>query len=595
MRLYLRLLQFVRPHMNILLLAVGAMLLGAFFDSVSLGVLVPLSDKVLSQNEIIFDRELPGFLQQVVDRVNQASPLAMLNLIVAVIPGLIFLKGLFFFIRMFLLHKLTQLVIRDIRNTLYRKIQDFSLSYFSQSNAGQLVSRITYDVEVLKGCLSAGLTDLFYQGVMMFFLAFIVFYVNWKWAVVSLLIVPIVALPIIRVGRMVKKISTQAQERMGELNRKLFETIAGVRVVKAFSMEEEETERVAEQTQGFYKMMMKLQKRSLLLGPFTEFIGACGGAAVLYYGGREVIKGNMSFGVFVLFLGALLSLIKPSRRLSEIHSVNQQALAAATRIFEVLDEPIQVKEKPGARELPQISQGIEFAEVGFSYEEKSTLSDINLKINKGEIIALVGPSGAGKTTLANLLMRFYDPDQGVVKIDGIDLREVTFSSLRGQIGMVPQDLILFNDTVANNIRYGKNDASQIQIEKAAMTAEAHEFIQALPEGYDTVVGDMGVKLSGGQKQRIAIARAILNNPPILILDEATSQLDAESTRLVQEALDRVFVERTVIVIAHRLATVKKATRIVVVEAGRIVEQGTHEELLRQKGLYKKISDLEFIL
>ena len=594
MRLYLKLLRFIRPHSFTLGLAVVFMVLSAFFDSISLTMLVPLSDKVLGQSKIVFDKRMPHFLTGIIDKINNTPSLEMLNYVVIVVLIIFILKGIFFFGRTYLITKLSQLVIKDIRNAIYKKIQNFSLDYFTKSATGHLVSRITYDVDILKGTISVGITDLVYQLFNMFFLAGIVFYINWKWALMSIGLVPLVAIPIFRIGKMIKKISTQAQEKMGDLNRKLFETISGVRIVKAFSMEDEEITKVGNHNFAFYKIMMKLQRRALILGPMTELVGACGGAVVLYYGGREVINQKMSFGIFMLFLGALLSLIRPCRRLSEIHSINQQGLAAAKRIFEVLDAPIKVAEKKNAKELKPIKEEITFENVSFGYDEKLILKNINLKVKKGEVIGLVGASGVGKTSLVNLIPRFYDPVKGKIKIDGTDIRDVTFKSLRAQIGVVTQDLTLFHDTVRNNISYSRHDASEEEVIKAARIAEAHEFIKDMPHGYDEVIGDMGVKLSGGQKQRLAIARAILNNPPILILDEATSQLDAESTRLVQEALDKLLVDRTAFIIAHRLATVKKIKRILVFENGEIVEEGTHEELLEKNGVYRKLSDLEFI-
>ncbi|MBI4844929.1 MAG: ABC transporter ATP-binding protein [Candidatus Omnitrophica bacterium] len=594
MKLYLRLLSFIRVHMFTLSLAVIFMVLSAFFDSMSLTMLVPLSDKILGQNKIVFDKPLPGILAKMVEKINATPSLEILNVIVAIIMVIFVLKGIFFFFRTYLITKLSQLVIRDIRDAIYKKIQNFSLDYFTQSAAGHLVSRITYDVDILKGTISVGITDLVYQLLTMVFLASIVFYINWKWAVMSLTMVPLVAVPILHIGRMIKKISTQAQEKMGDLNRKLFETISGIRIVKAFSMEDSEITKVGNHNFLFYRIMMRLQRRALILGPMTEFIGACGGAVVLYYGGREVINGRMSFGIFVLFLGALLSLIRPFRRLSEIHSINQQSLAAAKRIFEVLDAPIKVMESKNAKVLAPIKEEIDFESISFGYDDTVILKEVSLKVKKGEVIGIVGASGVGKTTLVNLIPRFYDPTSGRVTIDGIDIKDVTFRSLRTQIGIVTQDLMLFHDSVRNNIAYSREDAALEDVVNAAKVAEAHEFIERLPQGYDTVIGDMGVKLSGGQKQRLAIARAILDNPPILILDEATSQLDAESTRLVQEALDHLLVNRTAFIIAHRLATVKKVGRIIVLEGGQIVEQGTHDELIKKNGAYKKLFDLEFL-
>lgn len=594
MKLYVRLLKFMKPHLNIFILAVFFMIASALFDSISLGVLVPLSDKVLGQQKIVFNKQLPEFLTKIIDKVNNTPASVMLNIVVVVILIVFVLKGIFYFGRTYLLAKLSQIIIRDIRNALYYRIQNLSLEYFTRSATGHLVSRITYDVEVIKGAISVGLTDLIYQSFLILFLSLIVFFINWKWAFFSIAILPLVIFPIISVGKMIKKISTQAQEKMADLNRKLFETISGIRIVKAFSMEEAEVEKVAEQNFSFYRIMMRLQKRAIALGPFTELLGACGGAFFLYYGGREVIARRMSFGIFIFFLGTLLSLIRPCKRLSEIHTINQQAVAAAKRVFDILDAPVKVAELKEAKELPPLKEEIIFENVSFGYDDRVVLKDLSLRVKKGEIVALVGPSGVGKTTLVNLIPRFYDPHHGEIRIDGTNVKTVTFKSLRKQIGIVTQDTVLFNDTVKNNISYGKEEATDEEIIQAARAAEAHDFIVELPQGYDTKIGDMGMKLSGGQKQRLAIARAILNNPPILILDEATSQLDAESTRLVQEALDKLLANRTAFVIAHRLSTVKRATKIIVLDQGQIVEEGTHDELLEKGGLYKRLYDIEFV-
>ncbi|MCM8813509.1 MAG: ABC transporter ATP-binding protein/permease [Candidatus Omnitrophica bacterium] len=592
--IYRRLFLFVRPHLRRLVFAIGMMLFSAAFDSASLTAVVPLGDKVLSQKQIVINRPLPPLLASLVARINAMPALRLLNILVAVLVVMFIAKGLLEFQRNYLVVDLSQRVVRDMRNALYEKIQGLSLDYFSESVSGHLVSRVTYDVEVLRGALSHNLTNVFYQIGQVLCLAAIALFINWRWALISLLLVPVVALPIHRIGKIIKKISGMGQQKMGELNRKLIETISGVRIVKAFSMEAQEVARFTQENFSFYKIMVRVQKRLLLLGPFVELIGACGAAFVLYYGGKEVIAERISLGVFILFLGSLISLVKPCRRLSEIHGTNQQALAAAQRIFDVLDWPVTVREQSQAVTLAPLARSIEFKRVHFRYQETEVLQGINLQVKKGQVVALVGSSGAGKTTLVNLLPRFYDPNEGQVFFDGTDIRTATLSSLRRQIGIVTQDLFLFHDTVRNNIAYGWPDAPEQAVIQAATIARADEFIRALPQGYQTMIGDMGMKLSGGQKQRLAIARAILHNPPVLILDEATSQLDAESAKLVQEALDRIFIDRTVFVIAHRLTTVKKADRILVLERGRIVEEGTHEALLKENGLYNKLYCMEFL-
>ena len=344
--------------------------------------------------------------------------------------------------------------------------------------------------------------------------------------------------------------------------------------------------------QSYYRIAMKSIKRMLLLGNFTELIGVAIALFIIFYSGRQVIEGYLSFGAFTLFMAALLSLVKPFKKLSQVNSIMQQAVAASSRIYEVLDSSPSVKERLGAKELAGFNNNIKFENVCFSYGEQEVLKNINLEVRKGQLLAIVGPSGVGKSTLVDLIPRFYDPIKGRILIDGIDIQEVSLKSLRLSIGIVKQEIILFNDTVKVNIAYGKIDASQREIEEAARQAYAHDFIKDLPLGYETIIGDRGMKISGGERQRIAIARALLKNPPILILDEATSQLDSGSERIVQEALDRLIQGRTVFVIAHRLSTVRNAHIILVLDKGRIVEQGNHSNLLTNNGLYKKLYELQ---
>jgi len=372
----------------------------------------------------------------------------------------------------------------------------------------------------------------------------------------------------------------------------LTETFIGVRIVKAFCAEQREIAKFKKQNQDYYRLAMKSIKRMLLLGITTELIGVAMALFIVFYGGRQVITGSLSFGVFALFMAALLSLIRPFKKLSQVNSIMEQALAASVRIYEVLDLTPSIAEKAGAGELSGFHRSIAFENVRFGYAEQEILKGINLEVKKGQMLAVVGPSGVGKTTLVDLIPRFYDPQRGRILIDGVDIKELTLKSLRRQIGIVTQETILFNDTIRNNIFYGKPDATQEEIERAAEQAHAHDFIRRLPLGYDTVIGDRGTKLSGGERQRIAIARALLKNPPILILDEATSQLDAESERIVQEALDRLIQGRTVFVIAHRLSTVRNAHHIAVLDQGRLVQQGSHEELASKDGLYQRLYQMQ---
>jgi len=380
---------------------------------------------------------------------------------------------------------------------------------------------------------------------------------------------------------------------MGDINMTLFEIITGMRIVKAFSMQKYEYNKFKNQNIGFYKLAMKAVKRINAISPINEFTSAIYFVTVMYLAYRQITAGTLSWGSFIVFLSSVLLMLKPVKRLGKVYAVLQQSLAAATRIFEILDTKESINEKEGARELATLSRHVSLEGIWFKYDKDYVLKDVNLDIKKGEIVAIVGPSGTGKTTLINLIPRFYDPSKGSIKIDDIDLRDVTLESLRNQIGIVTQEMLLFNDTVTVNIAYGDKNYSMENIIKAAKVANAHDFIMGLPRQYDTVVGERGFKISGGERQRLAIARAIFKNPPILILDEATSQLDTESERYVQEAIDHLMKGRTVFVIAHRLSTIKHTTRIVVLDKGKLIDTGTHKELMERGGLYRRLYDMQF--
>ncbi|MBU2540575.1 MAG: ABC transporter ATP-binding protein/permease [Candidatus Omnitrophica bacterium] len=592
MKSYLRLLRFIRPYRLMLGLAVVCMIASALFDVAQLSMVVPLADKVLTDKKIVVPKQLPKGLAGFVDSINNTEPLRLLYLMAVVVVVLFILKGVFNFIQSYLMSDIGQRVVRDVRSKLYRKLQDLSLDYFTRKRSGELISRITNDVKLIENAASYGFTDLVYQSFQVAMFTFLIFYIHWKLALVSLVILPLVSIPIILVGKVLKRLSIRSQEKMADINSLLVETISGVRIVKAFSMEEAETNKFMTHNQGYYRITMKSIKRMLVLSPLTEIIGVFGGIFVFVWAGKEVIAGELSFGVFSLFLGSLLSMIRPFKKLSGVHSLNQQAIAASNRVYEVFDTKATVSEKEGAITLPPVKKNIIFDSVSFKYEDNDVLNNINLEVNVGEVLAIVGPSGVGKSSLVDLIPRFYDPVKGTILIDGVDIKEATLSSLRGQMGLVTQETILFNDSVKANIAYGNTNAAFEAIVKAAKKAGAHDFIMNMPSGYDTFIGDRGYRLSGGERQRLAIARAILKNPPILILDEATSQLDSASEKVVQEAINELIAGRTVFVVAHRLSTIRGADKIIVLEKGRIEEMGTHQQLIAKGGLYKLLHDMQ---
>ncbi len=595
MKAYFRLLEFLRPHGWVFGAAVVFMVVSTLFSGIQLGMIVPLVDNVFTGKSISFaNPNLPAVVKGAIERINLITPLQLLSIMIVLLPLLFLLKGVADFSKNYLMSDVSHRVVRDIRDRLYQRIQSLSLDFYSRQRAGELVSRITNDVGVVQGSISANITDLIYQSLQIVLFLTIVFLIHWRLAIVSLVLLPLILLPVLRITGRLRRISARTQEKMADISSSLFEIISGIRVVKAFSMEDYEVGRFRAQTQALYRLVMKSVKRIAALAPLTEFVGTVAAAFVLYYGGRQVINGVLSFGVFGLFLGALLSLMKPFKRLSQVQGSIQLAAAAASRIFNILDERPTIIEKKGAHSLAPIERGISFDNVWFSYNQgQAILKEINLEVKVGEIVALVGLSGVGKTTLVNLLPRFYDPSKGRVLIDGRDIREATLRSLREQIGMVTQETILFNDTIRANIAYGRRATRDDEIVEAAQAANAHQFIVGMENGYDTLIGDRGVKLSGGERQRLAIARAILKNPPILILDEATSQMDTESERLVQEAIEHLMKGRTVFVIAHRLSTIMGATKIVVLDGGRIADVGRHDELISRSGLYKRLYDMQF--
>jgi len=439
-----------------------------------------------------------------------------------------------------------------------------------------------------------GFAEALRQGFLFLVYLFLVFWASWKLALLALLLFPPAIIIIGKFGQKVRRSSVLTQEKMGSMTSVLQETISGIRVVKAFVMEKFEIKKFTDTSRDYFKTMVKLTRIGSLGPPLTEILGVFAAVLLLWFAGRDIVAGNLDPGRFFLFLFAMLSLMQPVRTLSHLNIDIQQGLAAAKRIFEVLDTEPKIKDNPQAIRINSLKDKVTFQNISFSYDgNKQVLSNIDFEVKAGQIVALVGPSGAGKSTLMDLLPRFSDPSTGEIKIDGVDLRKIDLGSLRNLMGIVTQETILFNDTVWNNIAYGYDHASQQEVEGAAKAANAHEFIMNMPQKYETIIGDRGVKISGGERQRLAIARALFKNPPILIFDEATSSLDTESEALVQEAIDRLMKGRTVFVIAHRLSTIQNADKIVVLDDGKIIQLGDHKSLIQQEGLYKRLYEMQF--
>ncbi len=576
MKLYKRVGKLVAPQWPTLAAAVACMVLVAGMTAALAWLVQPLLDDIfISASD---DPERAARMMVVI-------PLAFVAAMA--------IKGAAGYGEEVLMNRVGQRIIAQLREMIYAHLQRLSLSFYDHASTGLLISRVTNEVQLLQDAVSRAAVGVVRDALSIVGLMGVIFYRDWKLALMSLFVFPLAMIPFLKFGRWARKFAVKRQESTAEMSNLLQETITGARVVKAFAGEEHEISRFESISQRLLKVTMSAVRVNAMTSPVMESLGGLGMALILGYGGYQVINGQATPGTFFSFITALILLYEPIKKVAIANNHIQQGLAAAGRIFETLDTQPDVVDRPGAVELAPIKDRIEFCDVHFTYDREPVLNGVSLTVKAGQIVALAGSSGGGKTTLVNLLPRFYDVDSGAVKIDGVDTRDVTIESLRRQIGLVTQQIILFNDTIRNNIAYGKPNATEEEIYRAAEAAYAHEFITALPEGYDTVIGEQGVRLSGGQRQRLAIARALLKDAPILILDEATSSLDTESEFYVQKAIDNLMRGRTVLVIAHRLSTIQHADRIVIMADGKIIEEGTHDELMACGGEYCKLYRMQF--
>jgi subfamily B ATP-binding cassette protein MsbA len=572
MTVFKRLMKLVKPHWWRLLLAMICMGLVAACTAGVAYLIKPLLDEVFIARDLAKLKVIPGLV-----------------LVVYVA------KGVFFFFQAYWMNFVGMTIVNDLRVALYTHMNRLSLSFFHKHPSGLLISRITNDVHLIQSAVTNVVTGLIMDVFTIIGLVFVVFYRDWKLAIIGLFVMPLGLYPIIYFGRRLRHLATDGQKVNADLTSILTETFHGIRIVKAFNMQNYENNRFIKECRKAVNIVMRTVTIRSISSPLMESLGGFCVAGIIWYGGYAVIKGESTPGSFISFMTALLLLYEPVKRVTRMNVSIQQGVSAGERVFQILDIEPEIQDKPGAVDLPPVrTEGVEFRDVYFGYEdEENVLKGINLKVKPSEVLAIVGVSGGGKTTLVNLIPRFYDVREGSVLVDGHDVRDVTVKSLRDQIAIVSQRVILFNDTVRHNIAYGNLDKSEEEIIAAAKASYAHDFITAMPKGYDTIIGEHGVRLSGGEQQRVAMARALLKNAPILVLDEATSSLDTESELAVQRALENLMRGRTTFVIAHRLSTVRNADRIIVISKGRIVEEGNHETLLERDGEYRRLYDIQF--
>ena len=606
--IYKRMIKLMSPFWVYIIISSVSAIIFVLLNSASIWLTATLINNILldfdkivqsqmewSSNENLTLNEKLKFYTNLI--ILRETPAESLRVLCVTILSVFFGKNIFLYIKNYLLRIVELSLVRDIRNKLYAHIQSLSLGYFNKQKTGNITSIVINDVEHLQVALGATFQKLFVEPINVITFVSLLFIISWKLALIALIIIPLAGIAVIGIGKSIRRKSRRTQKKVADIMQILSETLSSIRIVKAFANENNEVNKFSKESKNYFKLLLRRGRLDLLAGPITESFGVVIGVILLWYGGTEVLmQRGLNPEDFIRFILILFSILGPIKQMGNVNLRIQTGYASAERIFSLLDTPKDIIEHSNPVQMKSFNKHIEFKNLSFEYEESEglVLNNINFKINKGEVVAIVGPSGAGKSTIADLIPRFYDPKDGEILIDQENIKKLSLASLRKNMGIVTQDVILFNDTIKNNIAYAQPKANMESIINACKAANALEFIEEIPEGFDAIIGERGVKLSGGQKQRIAIARALLKNPPILILDEATSSLDTESEKKVQTAIEALLKDRTALIIAHRLSTVQTANKIITIEKGRISEIGTHDELYSNDGLYRKLYDIQFL-